>query len=94
MKADPITEYVLTAHVLYEIRRRGLSEEAVHAILSAPEQHTEVRAGRHVLQSRVVQGKPEQTYLIRVFVDVDRNPAEVVTAYRTTKIFKYWRDEP
>ncbi len=30
-------------------------------------------------------------YLAPVFVDVDRSPAEVVTAYRTSKIDKYWR---
>jgi len=30
---------------------------------------------------------------VRVFVDVDRRPAEVVTAYRTSKIGKYWREE-
>ncbi|GAG48402.1 unnamed protein product, partial [marine sediment metagenome] len=30
------------------------------------------------------------SYLIRVFVDGDRKPAEVVTAYRTSKIDKYW----
>ena len=30
-------------------------------------------------------------YLVRVFVDVDRSPAEVVTAYKTSKILKYWR---
>jgi hypothetical protein len=33
-------------------------------------------------------------YLVRVFVDVDRSPAEVVTVYRTSKIEKYWRSEP
>jgi hypothetical protein len=30
--------------------------------------------------------------LVRVFVDVDRKPAEVVTAYRTSRIAKYWRE--
>lgn len=30
---------------------------------------------------------------MRVFVDVDREPAEVVTVYRTSKIAKYWRAE-
>jgi hypothetical protein len=30
-------------------------------------------------------------YLVRVFVDVDRTPAEVVTVYRTSKMAKYWR---
>lgn len=36
-------------------------------------------------------GSPEKTYLIRVVVDVDRAPCEVVTAYRTSKVDKYWR---
>jgi hypothetical protein len=30
---------------------------------------------------------------VRVFVDVDRAPPEVVTAYRTSKLAKYWRAE-
>jgi len=30
---------------------------------------------------------------VRVFVDVDREPPEVVTAYRTSKVEKY-RKEP
>jgi hypothetical protein len=33
-------------------------------------------------------------YLIRVIVDVDRKPAEVVTVYRTSKISKYWKESP
>jgi len=32
-------------------------------------------------------------YLVRVVVDVDRRPPEVVTVYRTTKLRKYWRSE-
>lgn len=57
---------------------------------SSPEQRTAVRPGRDVLQSRIdVGGK---TYLVRAFVDVDREPVEVVTVYRTSKIEKYWRN--
>jgi hypothetical protein len=44
-----------------------------------------------VLQSRIEVDK--RTYLVPVFVDVDRRPAEVVTAYRASKIEKYWRSE-
>jgi hypothetical protein len=32
-------------------------------------------------------------YLVRVVVDVDREPPRVVTVYRTTKLEKYWRNE-
>lgn len=91
MKPAPITDYTLTAHARRELSRRGLSEATIHAILSAPEQQIEVRPGRVVLQAKVVSARPEKTALVRVFVDVDRKPAEVVTAYRTSKIAKYWR---
>ena len=60
-------------------------------VLAAPEQREAVRPGQDVLQSRVESER--KTYLVRVVVDVDRSPPEVVTAYRTSKIEKYWRTE-
>jgi hypothetical protein len=75
-----------------QLLRRGLSEEAVREILLSPEQRIEVRPGRVVLQSKVVLEPPGTVFLLRVFVDVDRRPAEVVTAYRTSKVEKYWRN--
>ena len=61
----------------------------VHSVLRNPEQVAEVRPGRVVLQSVVTMGN--QRYLLRVFVDVDRSPPEVVTVYRTSKVERYWR---
>jgi len=34
-----------------------------------------------------------KTYLLRVFVDIDRSPAEVVTVYLTSQVGKYWEAE-
>ncbi|TKB63621.1 MAG: DUF4258 domain-containing protein [Nitrospira sp.] len=92
MRPQPIADYIFTDHARLEILRRGLSEEMVRAILLAPEQRLEVRPGREVLQSKISSGQPGKVFLIRVFVDIDRRPAEVVTAYRTSKIEKYWRE--
>ncbi len=89
--AERLTNYVITEHAVFEIVRRGLGESTVRHVLAAPEQRHEVRAGREVFQTRISMGDPAKTYLVRVFVDVDRRPAEVVTAYRTSKIAKYWR---
>jgi len=75
------------------MERRGLSPETIERVLLAPEQREQVRPGRDVLQSRGSAEKSEKVYLVRVFVDLDREPAEVVTAYRTTKLRKYWREE-
>ncbi len=33
----------------------------------------------------------DKVYLLRVFVDIDRVPAEVVTVYLTSRVAKYWR---
>ena len=70
---------------------RWLDAEIIRKVLADPEQKVEVREGRVIFQSRVGLGMPERTYLVRVVVDVDRWPAEVVTVYRTTKLSKYWR---
>ena len=89
MTVEAITKYIFTDHAAIEINRRGLTVKTIDEILKSPEQRLDVRPGRVVLQSRNEESGLE--YLIRVFVDIDRNPAEVVTAYRTSKVLKYWR---
>jgi len=91
--AEPITSYVITTHAAFEMARRRIDEETVHGVLSAPEQRVPVRPGRDVFQSRVDVGESRKGYLVRVFVDVDRSPPEVVTAYMTSRINKYWQEE-
>lgn len=88
----PILDWVLTPHAEVELRRRGLEPSLIGEVLAAPERRNPFRPGRDVLESRLELGG--KRYLVRVFVDVDRSPAEVVTAYRTSKIAKYWRDAP
>lgn len=63
--------------------QRGISIETVRAVLAGPESVAEVRPGRVAAQGMV------GGYLLRVFVDVDRKPPEIVTVYRTKKIGKY-----
>jgi len=90
---SPPTEYRLTDHARFEMERRGISVAEIARVLSAPEQSDLVRPGRVVYQSRIGSDEPGQIYLLRVFVDIDRQPAEVVTAYRTSKVEKYWKSE-
>jgi hypothetical protein len=90
MKPLPAGEYIITDHASMEMERRNILPELVREVLEKPEQRLVVREGREVFQSRKwIKGK---RYLIRIFVEVDRSPAEVVTAYRTSRITKYWRE--
>jgi len=86
--AEPVTEYSISPHAMFEMDRRGIGETIVRRVLGAPEQRRSTRPGRDVLQSRIEIGG--NVYLVRVFVDVYRRPAEVVTVYRTSKIGTYW----
>ncbi len=85
-----IQDLIFTNHAIFEMRRRGLNRKDVMRIASRPQQAFEVRPGRMVFQSKMQEGDKE--FLLRVFIDVDRNPAEIVTAYKTSKINKYWRN--
>jgi hypothetical protein len=90
--SDAIVRYLLTPHALEQSRRRGLEQAVVAAVLLRPQQRLVLRRGRDLLQSIIEIDR--RRYLVRVIVDVDRDPAHVVTVYRTSRIGKYWSEEP
>lgn len=86
-----LDDYLLSPHARQEMLRRGISAAEVASVLGRPEQTMWVRRGRAVFQSRTQTPGSDKEYLLRVFIDLDRQPAVVVTVYRTSKIAKYWR---
>lgn len=78
---------VFTEHALLQMAKRQLAVVDAQRVLVAPEEVLPVREGRVVAQ--LLDGN----YLLRVVVDVDRTPFEVVTAYRISQIEKY-RSQP
>ena len=88
---DGLQAYILTEHAREEMQRRGISETLVAAVLRAPGQRRTARPGRDVFQALIDVGDPPTSYVVRIFVDIDRVPAEVVTVYRSSKVSKYWR---
>ena len=84
--------YLLTEHARVQMARRGLSESLVEEILRSPEQRLPAGPDRAILQSRIPGPEAGKAYLVRVLVDIGKTPPEVVTAYRTSKVGKYWED--
>jgi Domain of unknown function (DUF4258) len=76
---------LLTEPAAERLLKRQIAEADVRQVLAQPECVQSVRVGRVVAQK--LAGK----YLVRVFVDIDSTPPEVVTAYRTSQIAKYRR---
>ena len=78
-----IANALIKDHARQQMARRQIGDADVDAVLKQPDEVLPVRPGRIVAQAMV------GGYMLRVFVDVDRDPPEVVTAYRTSKLDKY-----
>ena len=81
--------YRLSTHAQEESERRGIPRSLLEAVLENADQVVAERGVVKAYQSRCEIGG--KIFLVRVIVDGSVDPAVVVTAYRTTKIEKYWR---
>lgn len=84
---------IVTPHAMAEASRRGISETTLLQVATTPEQRTQVRSDREIRQSRIIDAASGKLQLVRVVVDLCPGEDIVVTAYRTSKLRKYWRDE-
>ena len=84
-------EFVFSRHAREEIARRAIPMGIIVDVLRNPGQAIALTSSRRVFQSRVTIA--DKSYLVRVIVDVRDRAQLVVTAYRTSKLGKYWRKE-
>lgn len=82
----------LTNHVKEEMARRAIALPLLEQVLTAPQQIVTEKENLKAYQS-IVSCEEEKSFLLRVIVDDSITPMAVVTAYRTSKIGKYWRSE-
>lgn len=80
-------EYILSQHAKEKVFKRKIPLELIESVLEMPEQIL-VQDGKKILQSLVQLNNKE--YLLRIFVNVNREPNVIITVYMTDKISKYW----
>jgi Domain of unknown function (DUF4258) len=86
-----VNRIVFSNHALQEMTRRNILRTVVERVLDSPEQIVPGEENRTIYQSRL-DNEEGGVYLIRVIVDIDRDPPLVITVYRTSKVQKYWRE--
>jgi len=74
-----LKSWIIKEHAFFQISRRQIDRDIVKSVLENFESSEEVREGRWLFQKRISLGEPSKIYLFRVFVDIDKIPAEVVT---------------
>ena len=75
-------------HALFEMKRRGISEAEIRATVAKPGQIVPGKKGRQIYQSLL---PPHGHHLLRVVVKEETAAYDVITAYKTSKTEKYWR---
>ena len=73
---------------------RQISETMVLEAVERPQQTIRVGAGRQVSQNRYFDAFEMKEMLLRVFVEPSEDDLIVLSVYRTSRIRKYWIEEP
>ncbi|MFN4254485.1 MAG: DUF4258 domain-containing protein [Saprospiraceae bacterium] len=80
--------HAFSNHAKEEMRNRQIPLEIAEDVLNYPDQSFLQDEGKMVFQG--VRRFPEgRDYLVRIFVNIDKDPSLVITLYRTSKIEKY-----
>jgi hypothetical protein len=81
--------FSISKHAREQIEAREIPISCLLTVSKSPDQKYDNEKDETVCQSKVVFG--EKMYLLRVFVNFKKNPAVIISAYRTSNINKYWR---
>jgi len=79
---------LISKHAHFEMKRRGIAVADVLSVVRHPQQTITSQNGRTIHQSLI--GRAGRL-LLRVVVKEDAHAIHVVTAYKTSKVAKYWR---
>lgn len=79
--------FVYSQHALEQIELRGLTKSILDQVLNAPSSIVKQDDMVAVYQKLVIE--TDKIYLYRVFVNLLKNPPLVITAYKTSKTYKY-----
>ncbi|NDJ15944.1 DUF4258 domain-containing protein [Myxacorys almedinensis] len=84
--------FYLSKHAEQQLERRKIPSELLNSVLERPQQVIEQDDSTHIYQSQL-RFENGRSYLLRVVVSAQTEPAIVMTVYKTNQISRYWRSE-
>ena len=86
-------EVVIKEHARFEAWRRGITEEFIRFVIKNPQQKLSAKNERIIIQNRYYDKIENKEMLIRVIGVETSEEFIIITAYKTSKINKYWKEE-
>lgn len=84
-------DVVISEHAQFEMIRRQISEEMVRNVAQHPQQTIELSSKRTVCQSRYYNMVEGKEMLLRVICEERNGTSFIVTAYKTSRLERYWK---
>ncbi|MBI2346706.1 MAG: DUF4258 domain-containing protein [Deltaproteobacteria bacterium] len=81
----------LSDHARFEMQRRRISEQDIERVWTQPEQKIVLARGRAIWQNKITDGG--KVYILRLVIETAPT-MRIITLYRSSKVKKYWREEP
>lgn len=81
---------IIKGHAGFEAERRGIPEEFIKSVVKNPQQKLLSKKGRVMVQNRYYDQDENKEMLLRVIGIETSEAFHVITAYKTSKISKYW----
>ena len=85
-------KYIFSQHAEEQLVRRGIDRDLVMAVIENYEEAVEDDEQDVVVYQSIIK-EMGQLFLLRVFVNKNKQPMVIVTLYKTTKISKYYEGE-
>jgi hypothetical protein len=86
-------EAIFSRHAYEQMSRRGIKSETVLRVISHPDQTIYDNEEPTIIIYQSLIKENNQLFLLRVFVNKDKQPNVIVTLYKTTKISKYYESK-
>ena len=84
---------VFSEHAVFEMKRRGIEKESVKEVVERPQQEIPSRNNKIILQSKYLNSQQNKEMLLRVIGRKTGGEFFIITAYKTSRIEKYWQKE-
>lgn len=84
-------EIFISDHACFKAERRDIPVGIIMNVAQSPQQEIPSVSGRTICQSKLFDPEEEKEMLFRVVVRDIKELRRVITAYKTSKIERYWR---
>jgi hypothetical protein len=80
-------KYSFSMHAKERMKSRGILDSTVMDVIQNPDRVINESSCKTIYQKVLIKGKSK--FMLRVFINICKEPNLIITAYKTTKIDKY-----